>query len=68
MRYNVTFTLKKEKEEIKMFEVVDNNSNDRTRILSYLNKKYPDYKVSISLVNLISSPVLVFIFSINFGK
>lgn len=51
MRYNVTFTLKKEKEEIKMFEVIDNNSNDRTRIVSYLNKKYPDYKISIQKIN-----------------
>lgn len=51
MRYNVTFTLTKDKEETKMFEVINDNSNDRSRIISSLKKKYSDYKVTIHKIN-----------------
>lgn len=50
MRYNVTFTLKKEKEETKMFKVVENNSYDRARIVSILAKKYPNYQLIINKI------------------
>jgi hypothetical protein len=51
MRYNIVFTLKKDKEVIKKFEIVELNSNDKRQILRYLSNKYPDYKVNIQKMN-----------------
>jgi hypothetical protein len=53
MRYNVTFTLKKGKKEIKKSEVI-NEELDYSKVsaMKVLKRKYPDYTITILRLSL----------------
>jgi len=46
MKFNASFILTKDGKSEKKFEVIESEHLDKSRIVSSINKKYEEYKVS----------------------
>ena len=52
MRYNVSFTVKEGRKEIKKFECVDVDTNNIPRVELVIKKKYHPKEVNVKYVNI----------------
>jgi hypothetical protein len=49
-RYNCAFTIEKDGNETKKFEVINCESKNKEYIIGTLQKKYPDYSIHIKYI------------------
>lgn len=50
-KYNCTFTIEKDGEEQKKFEVIETESNNRHYLITSLAKKYEGYTINIKRIS-----------------